>query len=351
MGPSCRCRREHPHGSQPGGYRRRIRALLPTTEARAGIRAVQEIELLGHVLIPGLINARTHSPMTLLRGLADDLPLMTWLNQHIWPAEQRWVDPEFVRAGTRLAAFARAAADAGMRAVAGMILVDFPTQLEALEIAAIAHASAHVVHCPESNLKLAAGFCPVARFLAVGVNVTLGTDGAASNNDLDMMGELRTSSPAGQGRGRLPGGAARLYCPADGDHERGAGPRHRRRDRLPRDRQISGHSGPRPAGPGYPTRLQSDLSGRLRGRTRSGPTGVGRRPAARSVTASPPPWTRRPSWTKRGTGGRGSPQPIDPWGVLKRPRRAVLECGGNLIPGTCRSPRCLMYTTLIWFFR
>ena len=86
--------------------------------------------------------------MTLLRGLADDLPLMTWLNEHIWPAEQRWVDPEFVRAGTRLAALemlksgticfndmyfyaevtAKAAADAGMRAVAGMILVDFPTR-------------------------------------------------------------------------------------------------------------------------------------------------------------------------------------------------------------------------------
>ena len=65
---------------------------------------MQEIDPPDHVLIPGLINAHTHSPMTLLRGLADDLPLMTWLNQHIWPAEQRWVNPEFVRAGTRLAA-------------------------------------------------------------------------------------------------------------------------------------------------------------------------------------------------------------------------------------------------------
>jgi len=296
----------------------RIRALLPTTEARAGIRATQQIELPGHVLIPGLINAHTHSPMTLLRGLADDLPLMTWLNQHIWPAERRWMDPEFVRAGTRLAALemlksgttcfndmyffaevtAKAAADAGMRAVVGMILMDFPTrfaetpeeylrkglalhdhyrdhaliraafaphatysvsegpferirtlsneldvpvhihlheahdeivqslrdhgerplarlerlgllgpnlaavhmtQLEASEIAALARANAHVVHCPESNLKLASGFCPAARLLAAGVNVALGTDGAASNNDLDMMGELRTAALLGKG--------------------------------------------------------------------------------------------------------------------------------------------------------
>jgi len=291
----------------------RIRALPPTPEARTQIWAAQEIELPGHALIPGLINAHTHSPMTLLRGLADDLPLMTWLHEHIWPAEQRWVDPEFVRAGTRLAALemlksgticfndmyffaevsAQIAAAAGMRAVVGMILVDFPTrfadapeeylrlglelhdryrdharirtafaphapysvsdgpcariqtlsdeldvpvhihlhethdeivqslrdhgerpltrlerlgllgpslvavhmtQLDDSEIAAVAQANAHVVHCPESNLKLASGFCPVARLLDAGVNVALGTDGAASNNDLDMMGELRTAA-------------------------------------------------------------------------------------------------------------------------------------------------------------
>jgi len=293
----------------------RIRALLPTAEARADIQSAQEIELPGHVLIPGLINAHTHSPMTLLRGLADDLPLMTWLNRHMWPAEQRWADPEFVRAGTRLVALemlksgticfndmyffaevtAKTAADAGMRAVAGMILVDFSTrfaetpeeylrkglelhdryrdqalirtafaphapysvsdgpferirtlaneldvpvhirlhethdevvqslrdygerplarlerlgllgpnlvavhmtQLEASEITAVARANAHVVHCPESNLKLAAGFCPVDRLLAAEVNVALGTDGAASNNDLDMLGKGVADAPA-----------------------------------------------------------------------------------------------------------------------------------------------------------
>jgi len=296
----------------------RIRAILPTGEARADIQAAQELELPGHALIPGLINAHTHSPMTLLRGLADDLPLMTWLNEHIWPAEQRWVDPEFVHAGTRLAALemlksgticfndmyfyaevtAKVAADAGMRAIAGMILVDFPTryaegpedylrkglelhdryrdhalirtafaphapysvsdgpferirtladeldvpvhihlhetrdeviqslrehgerpltrlerlgllgpslvavhmtQLEDAEIEAVARANAQVVHCPESNLKLASGFCPVARLLDVGVNVALGTDGAASNNDLDMMGEIQTTALLGKG--------------------------------------------------------------------------------------------------------------------------------------------------------
>jgi 5-methylthioadenosine/S-adenosylhomocysteine deaminase len=301
----------------------RIQALLPTPEARANVQAEQELDLRGHALIPGLINAHTHSPMTLLRGLADDLPLMTWLNEHIWPAEQRWVDPELVRAGTRLAALemlksgticfndmyffaevsAKAATDAGMRAVAGMILVDFPTrfaegpeeylrkglelheryrghalirtafaphapysvsdgpferirtladelevpvhihlhetrdeivqslrdhgerplarldrlqllgpslvavhmtQLEEAEIEAVARAGAHVVHCPESNLKLASGFCPAARLLEAGVNVALGTDGAASNNDLDMMGEIQTAALLGKGVARSP---------------------------------------------------------------------------------------------------------------------------------------------------
>jgi 5-methylthioadenosine/S-adenosylhomocysteine deaminase len=301
----------------------RIRALLPTPEARANVQAEQELDLRGHALIPGLINAHTHSPMTLLRGLADDLPLMTWLNEHIWPAEQRWVDPDLVRAGTRLAALemlksgticfndmyffaevsAKAATDAGMRSVAGMILVDFPTrfaegpeeylrkglelhnryrghalirtafaphapysvsdgpferirtladelevpvhihlhetrdeivqslrdhgerplarldrlqllgpslvavhmtQLEEAEIEAVARAGAHVVHCPESNLKLASGFCPAARLLEAGVNVALGTDGAASNNDLDMMGEIQTAALLGKGVARSP---------------------------------------------------------------------------------------------------------------------------------------------------
>jgi len=296
----------------------RILALVPSAQAQAEIQARQTLELPGHVLIPGLINAHTHSPMTLMRGLADDLPLMTWLNEHIWPAERRWVDPDFVAAGTRLAALemlrsgttcfndmyfypevtAVVVAEAGMRALVGMIVLDFPTnfaegaddylrkglelherfrghplvrtafaphspyavsdgplarvqtladelevqvhihlhethdevfqslrdhgqrplarldrlglvgpglvavhmtQVEDAEMVLLAEAGAHVVHCPQSNLKLASGFCPVARLLAAGVKVALGTDGAASNNDLDMLSELRVAALLGKG--------------------------------------------------------------------------------------------------------------------------------------------------------
>jgi 5-methylthioadenosine/S-adenosylhomocysteine deaminase len=296
----------------------RIAALLPRAEAERQVQAKRVLELPGHVLIPGLINAHTHSPMTLLRGLADDLPLMTWLHEHIWPAEGRWVDTEFVADGNRLVALemlrggvtsfndmyfypevtARVAAEAGMRVIAGMIVVDFPTryaesaddylrrglelhdhyrghglvrtafaphspyavsdaplervrvladelevpihihlhethdeivqslrdhgerpmarldrlgllgpqlvaihmtQLEDAEIERLAETGSHVVHCPESNLKLASGFCPVARLLAAGVNVALGTDGAASNNDLNLLAEMRTAALLAKG--------------------------------------------------------------------------------------------------------------------------------------------------------
>ena len=296
----------------------RIAAILPRAEAEAQIVATRTLDLPGHALIPGLVNAHTHSPMTLLRGLADDLPLMTWLNEHIWPAEGRWVDQEFVADGTRLAVLemlrggitcfndmyfhaevtARVCAEAGMRVLAGMIVVDFPTgyaadadeylrrglelhdhyrrhplvrpafaphstyavsegpltrvrtladeldvqvhihlhethdevaqvldrhserpiarldrlgllgpqliavhmtQLTDAEIARLAETGAHVVHCPESNLKLASGFCPVYKLLGAGVNVALGTDGAASNNDLNLFGEMRTAALLAKG--------------------------------------------------------------------------------------------------------------------------------------------------------
>ncbi len=296
----------------------RILAVLPSLEARRSIQAEQVIELPEHLLIPGLINAHTHAAMTLMRGLADDLPLMTWLHQHIWPTEQRWVDASFVSVGTQLAVLemllggvtcyndmyfypevtAQVTADAGMRAVIGMIVADFPTgyaacaedyiakgltlhdryldhplirvafaphstyavsqtpllriqtladeigvpihihlhethdeimqslrdhgerpfnrleqlgmmnsslvavhmtQLEDQDIARLASVGAHVVHCPESNLKLASGFCPVAKLLEAGVNVALGTDGAASNNDLNLLGEMRTAALLGKG--------------------------------------------------------------------------------------------------------------------------------------------------------
>ncbi len=292
--------------------------LLPSDRARERYTAEVEFEQNEHVLIPGLINAHTHAAMSLMRGLADDLPLMTWLQEHIWPAEAKWVNPEFVRDGTRLAMaemlrggttcfndmyfFADEAARvvelAGMRAVIGLIVIDFPTawaqnadeyiskgnalhdqvkhsplittafaphapytvsdeplqkvlmyaeelqipihmhvhetahevgeseqqlgkrplarladlglvgpqlaavhmtQLSDEEIAAYAAANAHVIHCPESNLKLASGFCPVQKLIDAGVNVALGTDGAASNNDLDMFSEMRTAALLAKG--------------------------------------------------------------------------------------------------------------------------------------------------------
>lgn len=295
----------------------RILRVLPSAEARRCVESDRVLELTGHVLIPGLVNAHTHAAMSLMRGLADDLPLMTWLHDYIWPAEKRWVDPGFVGDGTRLALLemlrggitcfndmyfypevtAQAAADAGIRAVLGMIVLDFPTsyaedaqscitkglalhdryrghplirvafaphspyavadgplervrtladelevpihihlhetrdeviaslrdhgerplarldrlglvgpglvavhmtQLEDAEIERLAAAGAHVVHCPESNLKLASGFCPAARLLAAGVNLALGTDGGASNNDLDLLGEMRSAALLGK---------------------------------------------------------------------------------------------------------------------------------------------------------
>lgn len=298
----------------------RILEILPSDQAEVKYSAESSHKLTQHVLIPGLINAHTHAAMSLLRGLADDLPLMTWLNEHIWPAEGRWVSEEFVADGTRLAVAemlrggitcfndmyffpdvtGKVSAAAGMRAVVGMILIDFPsawasnadeylsrglevhdkfrndslitttfaphapysvsdapleqvrtltdelepsvqvhmhlhethdeiaqgleqygkrpmqrlhdlgllspsflavhmTHLEDDEIVLFADSGASVVHCPESNLKLASGFCPVAKLHQAGVNVALGTDGAASNNDLDMFSEMRTAALLAKG--------------------------------------------------------------------------------------------------------------------------------------------------------
>jgi len=294
-------------------HRGRIVALLPRDEAAARFRADDAVHLDGHVLIPGLVNAHTHAAMTLFRGIADDLPLDVWLKEHIWPAEQRWVNDAMVREGTRLACaemlrggvtcfndmyfypdeVGKVAAECGMRATIGLIVVDFPTvwardadeylakgtevhdrfrdadlirtaftphapysvsdatfsrvrtladeldipvhthvhetagevadsvrefgerplaRLDRLgllnhrlvavhmvhidegEILRMAECAANVVHCPKSNLKLASGFCPVQRLMDAGVNVALGTDGAASNNDLDVHGEMRTAA-------------------------------------------------------------------------------------------------------------------------------------------------------------
>jgi len=296
----------------------RILALLPQADAATRYTTENHLRFDQHVLMPGLINAHTHASMTLMRGLADDLPLMRWLQGHIWPAEMRWVDPGFVRDGTRLAiaemlrggvtcfndmyffpeATAAVVREAGMRACVGLIALDFPsayarnideyldkglalhealklepllhtafaphapytvsgpalerigqlaadrkipihihahetaaevaqfmanhgcrplerleqlgllspqllavhlTQAEPGEIERLAQAGAHVAHCPESNLKLASGFCPTVRLDAAGVNIAIGTDGAASNNDLDLFSELRTAALLGKG--------------------------------------------------------------------------------------------------------------------------------------------------------
>lgn len=292
--------------------------LLPIEAARAKYTNVQCVDLGEHALIPGLVNAHTHNPMTLMRGLADDLPLMIWLQQHIWPVEARVLGAEFVRDGVELAIAemlrggttccnenyffpdvqAATYLRHGLRAAIGLPFIEFPsawaqsrdeyfdknlgvhdefkgealitttlaphapytvsdasfrrirmlsdqldlpvhihvhetqqevedskqqhgmrpfarlqslglvndhliavhmTQLTDAEIAACAEAGVSVVHCPESNLKLASGFCPAEKLRLAGVNLALGSDGCASNNDLDMFGEMRTAALLAKG--------------------------------------------------------------------------------------------------------------------------------------------------------
>ena len=295
-----------------------ILAVLPTDQARQRYSPREDVVLGDHVVIPGLVNLHAHSAMTLMRGLADDLPLMTWLNEHIWPAEGKHVSAEFVYDGTLLAcaemlrsgttcfndmyffpdASARAAVAARMRASVGMIAIEFPSayaanaddyldkglavrdewrdeqllaftfaphapytvsdrtfqriitlageldvpihthlhetqdeiaqsekqvgmrplerlqrlgllgpnliavhavHLNEKEIEQLAANGCHAAHCPSSNLKLASGFSPVAAMMKAGVNVGVGTDGAASNNKLDMMAEMRLAALLAKG--------------------------------------------------------------------------------------------------------------------------------------------------------
>lgn len=296
----------------------RIVSIGPASEIAQEHDAAEVVEASGQVLMPGLINAHTHAAMSLFRGLADDLPLMTWLSEHMWPAEQRWVSAEMVRDGAELAIaemiaggittmqemyffpdeVARVAMRAGFRAVVGLIVIQFPspwaadvdeyfrkglavhdelrgeplvstslaphapytvddaalrrlatlsneldinihmhvhetaaeveqglaehgrrplerldalgmltpslvavhmTQLEAAEVERCANAGVQVVHCPHSNLKLASGFCPLAKLAEAGANIALGTDGAASNNSLDLFAEMRSAALLAKG--------------------------------------------------------------------------------------------------------------------------------------------------------
>ena len=291
----------------------KIADILPANIAKKQYSPIETLSLDDHALLPGLINSHTHAAMTLFRGLSDDLPLMEWLNNHIWPAEKRWMSAQFVADGTHHAIaemirsgttcfndmyffpeqVAEAAIATGIRTVIGAIVIDFPTawakdadeyfskgvqlrdkykhnplihtafaphapytvsdeslqrisvlaneldihihihlhetqdeieqsekqygkrplqrlyelnllspqlmavhatQLNDSEIALLAKHGVSVIHCPESNLKLASGFCPVAKLQKHGINIALGTDGAASNNDLDMLGEMRTAA-------------------------------------------------------------------------------------------------------------------------------------------------------------
>ena len=291
----------------------RIQAVLPTAEARRRFAPRERVSRPQAALLPGFVNAHTHNPMTLLRGVADDLPLKVWLQQHIWPIEAAVIGPDFVADGVTLAIAemlrggttccnenyffpdvqAATYKRHGFRARVGLPVIDFPTawaksddeyfdragevhdawrddalvatafaphapytvndanfarvrmlsdqldipvhlhlhetaqeveqsieqhgqrpiaridrlglfndrliavhmtQLTDAEIHLCAERGVSVVHCPESNLKLASGFCPACALERAGITLALGTDGCASNNDLDMVGETRTAA-------------------------------------------------------------------------------------------------------------------------------------------------------------
>lgn len=290
-----------------------IADILPRSEAVQRYATASVVDLGEHIVLPGLINAHGHAAMSLLRSYANDLALMDWLNNHIWPAEARWVSDAFVFDGTQLAiaemirsgttcfsdmyffpeAAARAALAADVRCQLSFPIFEFPsnwgtgpqeylekglalfdqyrgstrvkiafgphapytvgdgslekvvmlaeeldaniqihlhetafevataveetgmrpierlqriglltprtqcvhmTALDDSDIQTIVRNGSHVVHCPESNLKLASGFCPVDKLQKAGVNVAIGTDGAASNDDLDLFAELRSAT-------------------------------------------------------------------------------------------------------------------------------------------------------------
>ena len=291
----------------------RILALAPAAELRARHPKAAVQDLAGQLLIPGLVNAHGHIAMSLLRGYADDLALMDWLQDFIWPIEAALVSPEFVYHGSLLAsaemlmsgttcfsdmyffpdAAARATEVSGLRAQFALPIIKFPnawaggeqdciqkalalaaeyrghdrihmafgphapytvtdeglrlardhaeeqklpiqmhlhetgqeitdslkehgtrplarlarlgllsprlqavhmTQVSSEDLELLAGHQVQVVHCPESNMKLASGICPTAELMEHGINVALGTDGAASNNDLDLLGEARTAA-------------------------------------------------------------------------------------------------------------------------------------------------------------
>lgn len=296
---------------------KKILAILPSQAAQQKYDATETHHYASHAVMPGLINSHTHLAMNLFRGLADDLELMDWLTNYIWPAEGKWVShdlvydgsllamAEMIRGGTTtfndmyffLGATAQAAELAGMRAHIGMTVIDVPTawakttdeyfakaiefyqeykhhayitptlaphstytvsianlervkrladdyhlkinihlqeapieitqsmakyqqrplqrlheigmvssdliaihmtQINDDDLVLLKQTKPSIVHCPESNMKLVSGACPVETLIQQGINVALGTDGAASNNDLDMFGEMRSAAFLGK---------------------------------------------------------------------------------------------------------------------------------------------------------
>ena len=292
---------------------KKIVAVCPQKDLASQYVASNSIQLSEHILMPGLINAHGHAPMTLLRGMADDMPLDDWLNTRIWPLEEKFVNHEFVESGAELAIaemilsgttsfadmyfypgqVAKAAIRSNMRVQLASPILDFPTvwaksseeyiakatrlhdqyrnselvstafgphapytisdapltkigmlaeeldvpihmhihetaqevsdsiekfgcrpltrlhkigfvnprlncvhatQLTQDEIAMLSESGSSVVHCPASNMKLASGICDVSKLIFCNTNVCLGTDGAASNNELDLLKEARLAS-------------------------------------------------------------------------------------------------------------------------------------------------------------
>ena len=292
---------------------KKIVALCPHKEATNKFITTNIMELDNHILIPGLINAHCHAPMTLLRGIADDLSLEDWLNKKIWPLERKFISQKFVEDGAELAIaemilsgttcfadmyfypeyVAKKAIDSNMRVQLACPILDFPTiwaqssdeyiqktirihddyrnselvsvafgphapytvsdaplekigalaeeldipiymhvhetekevadsikefscrplrrlsnlglvsprlncvhatQLDKSEIELIAESGSSIVHCPASNMKLASGICDVSGLMKHNSNVCIGTDGAASNNELDLLKEARLAS-------------------------------------------------------------------------------------------------------------------------------------------------------------
>ena len=294
------------------------------SNVRERYEASEFVQLNDHVLMPGLVNLHTHAAMSLMRGLADDLPLMPWLESHIWPAEAQLVSYNFVYDGTLLAcaemlsggittfndmyfypqATAEASIQAGIRANLGLVVLEFPTNyasdaedyidkgtkardqlkheslisfsftphapytvsdatfthintlseqlnltvhthlhetsaeiaqseqalgmrplarlanlgllnssttfahcvhLDDIEMKLLAEHGCHIAHCPSSNLKLASGIAPIADCAKHGINIGLGTDGAASNNRLDLFAEMRLAALLAKGQSRDAG--------------------------------------------------------------------------------------------------------------------------------------------------